>query len=320
MNRSKSENDYEVFVLQVASLAAKIVFRYILSAMKANGYFNKWVRDLFWVLSSPPLLGVEAFPKHATPHLFPSEIELELLDKLDQLPHDIEQTMKSLYHLPTGKIFEKLLLYWFSTSPRWNCEAHGVQLNQHNQTIGELDFIVQDRDLNQTWHLEVACKFYLSASNNKAWNTWIGPNPTDTLELKKKKLENQTRAILNPVAKEFLEKRHIAVSHSGIILKGYFFHYWKDVAFAKPPTHAHPAYCSGLWCHQSEVEQVIGNPEQWTTLNRDSWFAPLLAQDWQPYSIELGQKPVLLARLAQGQMGFEEDLRLFVVPNDWPNH
>ena len=43
-----------------------------------------------------------------------------------------------------GKHFEALIAAWLDASPHFRLRAHGVQLQQDKQTVGELDFLVDD--------------------------------------------------------------------------------------------------------------------------------------------------------------------------------
>lgn len=82
------------------------------------------------------------------------------------------------------------------------CETHkilhqNVQLIEHKNTLGELDFILETNE-GQQIHVELACKFYLldpSVSCN-FHEQWIGPNRKDTLVKKINKLVHHQLPLL----------------------------------------------------------------------------------------------------------------------------
>lgn len=71
-----------------------------------------------------------------------------------------------------------------------------LQIIENKQTLGEIDYIVQDD--NETKHIELVYKFYLydeSVSENEI-ERWIGPNRKDSLVFKLGKLENKQFPLL----------------------------------------------------------------------------------------------------------------------------
>ena len=58
----------------------------------------------------------------------------------DPLPPGVLDAQSQLL----GKHFEALIAAWLDASPHFRLLAHGVQLQQDKQTVGELDFLVDD--------------------------------------------------------------------------------------------------------------------------------------------------------------------------------
>ena len=79
-----------------------------------------------------------------------------------------------------GKHFESLIAAWLDASPHFRLRAHGVQLQQDKQTVGELDFLVDDLRRGRTLHIEVASKFYLAAEDGSAWENGLAPPAATT--------------------------------------------------------------------------------------------------------------------------------------------
>ena len=97
-----------------------------------------------------------------------------------------------------GKQAEYCFEYYLKHSTRYDLIAANLQIQEIKQTIGELDYIVFDKQKELTLHIELACKFYLydpSILNNGEAN-WIGPNRKDTLTDKLNKLVNRQFPLL----------------------------------------------------------------------------------------------------------------------------
>lgn len=75
--------------------------------------------------------------------------------------------------------------------------AENLQIKNNKQTIGEIDVLLLQQE--QSIHLEIAYKFYLyddTMEYDHHLDYWIGPNRTDSLTLKLKKLTNKQLPLL----------------------------------------------------------------------------------------------------------------------------
>ena len=85
--------------------------------------------------------------------------------------------------------------------------AENLQIKNNKQTIGELDLLLLKDE--KPIHLEIAYKFYLHDDTQEYSNPldyWIGPNRTDSLMLKLKKLSNKQLPLLyKPETKSLLK-------------------------------------------------------------------------------------------------------------------
>ncbi|WP_114903871.1 DUF1853 family protein [Kordia sp. SMS9] len=104
--------------------------------------------------------------------------------------------------LPTnrrlGHLVEKVVSELIKASENYNMLYENVQIIQHKNTIGELDFIIQQKATTKIIHLELAYKFYLfdpTFSANASKN-WIGPNRKDALHEKLEKLQQKQFPLL----------------------------------------------------------------------------------------------------------------------------
>lgn len=82
---------------------------------------------------------------------------------------------------------------YLKESKNFELLAANLQIHGDKETLGELDYIVQNLKTEKIVHIELACKFYLYDENAGASKEekWIGPNRKDSLfdKLEKVKLK-----------------------------------------------------------------------------------------------------------------------------------
>jgi len=107
------------------------------------------------------------------------------------------------FQIPTnlrlGHLAEKILSDAIETSSNYHLLHQGIQLiDDNNNTIGELDFIIKDQESNQILHVEFAYKFYLfdPELHSTPIHNWIGPNRNDSLSQKLEKLKQKQFPLL----------------------------------------------------------------------------------------------------------------------------
>lgn len=106
------------------------------------------------------------------------------------------------FQLPTnirlGHLAEKIVSHLIQSSINYKIVYQNVQILEHQKTIGEIDFIIEDIKEKQFIHLELAYKFYLfdpSIATQTSHN-WIGPNRNDSLIEKLAKLNTKQFPLL----------------------------------------------------------------------------------------------------------------------------
>lgn len=102
-----------------------------------------------------------------------------------------------------------------------------LQIHGEKETLGELDYIVQNLKTNRVVHIELACKFYLYdiCAGALEEQKWIGPNKKDSLydKLEKVKLK-QFPLLLNNETIEKLDVLGIEIPTSQeLCLKVFLF-------------------------------------------------------------------------------------------------
>lgn len=116
--------------------------------------------------------------------------DLEIESELDfDLPNNLR----------LGHLVEKTVAQCIQASTNYRLLHESIQLIQEKQTLGEIDFILEEVKSRKIIHMELAYKFYLydpSISDNPIQN-WIGPNRNDSLHLKLKKLKEKQFPLLH---------------------------------------------------------------------------------------------------------------------------
>lgn len=102
-------------------------------------------------------------------------------------------------NLRLGHLVEKVVSELIKASNNYNILYENVQLIENNQTIGEIDYIIQNIQTKELTHMELAYKFYLldPTLSKDLINNWIGPNRKDSLKEKLNKLNNKQFPLLN---------------------------------------------------------------------------------------------------------------------------
>ena len=115
--------------------------------------------------------------------------ELNLLSDLDfQLPTNVR----------LGHLAEVVVSELIKSSTNYEVVYENIQLIEGKKTIGEIDFIIKDKNTEQLIHMELAYKFYLydPEISSKEINNWIGPNRNDSLKNKLDKVKNKQFPLL----------------------------------------------------------------------------------------------------------------------------
>jgi len=134
-----------------------------------------------------------------TPSLFKgkiNKIEQFVFEEIEINKIDFS-SLEILEKMPLGKRVEKFFEFYVNNSLRYNNLSQNIQIIHNKNTLGEIDFILEDAELNKQIHLELVYKFYLYDDRfEKELDKYIGQNRDDTLVKKLKKLENKQFPLL----------------------------------------------------------------------------------------------------------------------------
>lgn len=106
------------------------------------------------------------------------------------------------FNLPEDRMLGKQAEYCFESyliaSNRYKLLASNIQIQGEKQTLGEVDFMVFDREVEKVLHIELAYKYYIfdPKLNSSGTSGWIGPNRKDSLNDKLNKLVNSQFPLL----------------------------------------------------------------------------------------------------------------------------
>ena len=191
-------------------------------------------RDLNWLLNSSDLLDLKSYFSQGEHGLRIDCFQRPEKHCLLETQHVSEQRRLGLYA-------EDLLSAYFSHQESSqilisrNLQIQNPNFNE-GRTIGEFDFLTQDRYNKRYLHTEMCCKFYLglaisetnateeSQSTSSSWQHWLGPNCNDRLDIKISKLSSRQLTLSeHPAAKQRLMELAISPVDAQYLLRGRLF-------------------------------------------------------------------------------------------------
>lgn len=235
---------------------------------------NPVLRDLEWVIRSAPMMPVLVEGGASGLGIWEEwgRQGEEILRRAADDPGPLNLWMHNCSEL-VGKRFEALVSFWLHGLKGFKPIAESLQVVIDGITLGEFDFIVQNREDGSTIHLEVACKYYLASEKSSRHDVWKGINPDDTLYRKMKLLNVQLRLADHPAGGEMLRKKGIPPPAVRIILmKGFLFVPHYQLGAHPLPQDAWSFHHSGWWMPISAVREIPADPRQWIVLERNQWL------------------------------------------------
>jgi len=296
------------------------------------------VRDLAWIIGSPPLLEAGEglyHPDRITRRWCRLALHdrIPWLRRLDRKPAVLEAWLAARRSPLLGDYFEALIEFWLRHWPRVHFTASRVQVRATGRGIGEFDFLFYDRVRRQTVHWESAVKFFLRHRDRRGDYRWLGPNPRDTWDRKIGKIfQHQLRLAERSEAEPVLRRLGVERPRPEAFVKGYLF-YPADSLWQVPepiPPQAAADHLRGWWTRSGRrciPQQAAAS--RWIVLERLCWLSPATsvgeaAMDrpaldrFVERHFSGSARPLLLAELAPCRHGYREISRGFVVPDTWP--
>lgn len=289
------------------------------------------LRDLRWLLLSPPLLNTTPGHFRAEVQRFDPPDSRLIQDWLQDLerralaggPSPLDELVPAAApgerHLPLGRHAEQLLKFFLQHGPTHRLMAsQQVVRTPQGGTLGEIDFLVEDRH-GERWHWELAVKFYLCLSVEPQVDAadFIGPDGRDRLSAKLARLFDRQLALDPPAPWGTMSWRRAA------FVRGWLFH---RADHPMPACGAlNPAHLRGTWLTASQA--AMHERTGWVWLPRARWLSPAQRREAPPAGPQpgAGQEPVSATSRAALWVhlqpapdggGWHETERCFVVPDD----
>ena len=138
------------------------------------------------------------------------------LQQLDQQPQPLIEFMARLKSTRLGLRFEYLLWFWLEDDNYhpYQLLGHSIQKIAGAVTLGELDFLLLNKQTQEIEHWEVALKYYLG-ENELNLSEWFGLNRQDTLQ---RKLRHFTQRQF-----QFSETSQYTIQRKFAVMKGQLY-------------------------------------------------------------------------------------------------
>ena len=285
--------------------------------MLLNQFKHRAIRDLAWVIASPPLVSGFIENTHWWSYddcLKEFEDCLPALMALDKEPEALIAHLEQLKNMRLGSVFEGLVEYWLFISPNYTMLNNNIQIIEDNHTFGEIDFIIQNIHTQKIIHLEVAVKFYLGSPPYTDAYRWFGTNTRDQLGKKIDHLKTHQTQLSNKHPAHF----NISIDEQHCFIKGRLFY---PEGIECSPTNAHVAkhHLRGKWSYTDRYQTT----QSLIHISKSHWLAELNKEDIQ-YLKNKDQKElenidrvecyVNVNNTAQSQ---SEKQRIFYLPTDF---
>ena len=196
------------------------------------------------------------------------------------IPENI--SVETPHNLRLGHLVEKIVAGLIRASHNCKLLHENVQLIEQKQTIGEIDFILQDVESDKITHLELAYKFYLYDPNvsEQELHNWIGPNRNDSLRQKLDKLKQRQFPLLyHPAARKALKDIRVEdVSQSLCFLASLFvpFSFKSDLS----PTYQSAVV--GFYINFEKFKKLNSSSKRYYITPKKEWgIDPSTNEIWQ---------------------------------------
>lgn len=183
---------------------------------------------------------------------------------LDDNPRPLHHALQRHPQQRLGYYFEDLLAFWLQDDGwhEFKLIGQGIQLLDGRRTLGELDFLLENRDSGQIEHWEVCVKFYLGEGSLRPAE-WVGLQRQDTLGRKLHHLQHR----------QFSTKRiqGLTIDHRRAVIKGRLFWPTQCATMDDAPDWLHPLHLRGTW--QSRIPDALEPTLCWRRASRLEWLA-----------------------------------------------
>ncbi|TCJ85255.1 DUF1853 family protein [Cocleimonas flava] len=252
-------------------------------------FSTKLVRDLAWVIASPPIQSGHIENTYWWDHdKCQNEFQdcLPTLLELDKDPSPLEQHLSQAKSKRLGHRFETLVSYWLSISPNYELIQQNIQIIEDGITYGEIDFIIKEISTGKVIHLEVCVKFYLGTEPYKNPYRWFGTNTKDQLGKKLDHLLTHQSQLSNNHEGYFSHKidvlKNQQIDERHCFIKGRLFYPEGSKISPEDTTDNH---LRGSWIYSNTIQNT---DKKYLAINKTLWLSELNYKD----IIDLQKNPV----------------------------
>ena len=199
--------------------------------------------------------------------------------------------LNSVIGLQAEACFEAFL----KASKNYKLLSANLQIQDEKETLGEIDYIIQNIKTHQVIHIELACKFYLFDKDafTSEEEKWIGPNRKDSLFEKLEKIKHKQFPILQKTETiETLKSLDIEIpSVQELCLKAFLF-IPKEMKTQDFPINYQECIV-GNWIKFENFDREDKNAF-YSIPNKKEWLLPLdQVSEWYSFSeikVEIGRQ------------------------------
>ncbi|MDX1545083.1 MAG: DUF1853 family protein [Christiangramia sp.] len=205
---------------------------------------------------------------------FPS-FDFPAVQITDRLKKDLEQ-IEHPRNSVLGKRMESFFELAIKYSERYRLIDSNIQIIENKHTLGEIDFLVYDKQSQKPLHVELVYKLYIYDKNLAPdINRWIGPNRRDSFSEKLDKLKNRQFPILyKPETLKYLKNLGLQQEEieQQICFKAKLFTPagFQDLRTAEINTDCY----TGEWFNFSEFSRFKAQDNMFFSPPKRSWSAP----------------------------------------------
>ncbi|MFK7851683.1 MAG: DUF1853 family protein [Akkermansiaceae bacterium] len=235
--------------------------------------------------------------------------------EIDSLCLPVEEVSLNLQQ-KLGHLYEDALGVLLDSTPRYGSIDRGIQIRKvAGHTLGELDFLIEDLDLERLVHLELAVKFYLAVEGAEGI-LLPGPDARDNYFRKLDKMRSHQLRLVRShrhLLSDAYREREIEVQQ---LVQGCVFNHIAADRLVKAEFLS-PKGRRGRWLHAEECVDYFGKDTVIEIIPKPLWPVPL--EFLTEMKLAEWVMDEMLERCVMVRVG-GENTPYFIAPNGYPEN